>query len=68
MAIHSSILAWEIPWTEEPGELQSTESQRVEHDRRDLACRHAKEKKIKTLLHGHLLVQFREKKLTPVAF
>ena len=23
-AIHSSILAWEIPWTEEPGELQST--------------------------------------------
>ena len=23
MAIHSSILAWEIPWTEEPGELQS---------------------------------------------
>ena len=27
MAIHSSILAWEIPWTEEPGELQSTGSQ-----------------------------------------
>ena len=30
MATHSSILAWEIPWTEEPGELQSMESQRVE--------------------------------------
>jgi len=28
MAIHSSILAWRIPWTEEPGELQSIESQR----------------------------------------
>ena len=29
MATHSSILAWEIPWTEEPGGLQSTGSQRV---------------------------------------
>ena len=28
MAIHSGILAWRIPWTEEPGELQSIESQR----------------------------------------
>ena len=32
MAAHSSILAWEIQWTEEPGELQSTGSQRVGHD------------------------------------
>ena len=32
MATHSSIFAWEIPWTEEPGRLLSTESQRVEHD------------------------------------
>ena len=31
MAIHSSILAWRIPWTEEPGGLQSTGSQRVGH-------------------------------------
>ena len=31
-AIHSSILAWEIPWTEEPGELQSMRSQRIRHD------------------------------------
>ena len=31
-ATHSSILAWRIPWTEEPGELQSTGSQRVGHD------------------------------------
>ena len=29
MATHSSILAWEIPWTKEPGGLQSRESQRV---------------------------------------
>ena len=28
MATHSSILAWEIPWTEEPGKLQSMESQK----------------------------------------
>ena len=32
MANHSSILAWEIPWTEEPGGLQSMGSQRVGHD------------------------------------
>ena len=32
MATHSSILAWEIPWTEEPGGLQSTGSQRVRYD------------------------------------
>ena len=29
MSIHSSILAWEIPWTKEPSGLQSTESQRL---------------------------------------
>ena len=32
MATHSSILAWRIPWMEEPGRLQSTGSQRVRHD------------------------------------
>ena len=32
MATHSSILAWRIPWAEEPGGLQSTGSQRVRHD------------------------------------
>ena len=32
MATHSSILAWEIPWTEEPGGLQFRGSQRVRHD------------------------------------
>ena len=33
MATHSSVLVWRIPWTEEPGGLQSMGSQRVEHDR-----------------------------------
>ena len=32
MATHSSILAWRIPWTEEPARLQSVGSQRVGHD------------------------------------
>ena len=32
MATHSSTLAWKIPWTEEPGKLQSMGSQRVGHD------------------------------------
>ena len=37
MATHSSILAWRIPWTEEPDGLQSVGSQRVGHNRSDLA-------------------------------
>ena len=32
MATHSSVLAWRIPWSEEPGELQSIVLQRVGHD------------------------------------
>ena len=32
MATHSSILAWRIPWTEEPGRLQSMGLQRIRHD------------------------------------
>ena len=32
MATHSSIVAWRIPWTEEPGSLQSMRLQRVGHD------------------------------------
>ena len=42
MATHSSILAWESPWTEEPGGLQSIGSHRVRHDYSDLACMHAR--------------------------
>ena len=43
MAAHSRILAWEIPWTEEPGVLQSIRSQRVGHDlvtKQQLTCLH----------------------------
>ena len=32
MASHSSTLAWKIPWTEEPGRLESMGSQRIRHD------------------------------------
>ena len=32
IATHSSIIAWKIPWTEEPGGLQSMESQRIRQD------------------------------------
>ena len=38
IATHSSILAWRIPWTEEPGGLQSMGSQRVGHNCSDLAA------------------------------
>ena len=38
MAPHSSTLAWKIPWTEEPGRLQSMESLGVGHDWGDLAA------------------------------
>ena len=37
MKTHDSILVWRIPWTEEPNGLQSIGSQRVRHDRSDLA-------------------------------
>ena len=37
MAIHSSVIDWKIPWTEDPGGLQSMGSQRVRHD---LASKH----------------------------
>ena len=41
MATHSSSLTWRIPWTEEPGRLQSMGLQRVGHNWSDLANRHA---------------------------
>ena len=37
MATHPSVLAWRVPWTEEPGRLQSIESHRVGYTRNDLA-------------------------------
>ena len=44
MAPHSSNLAWKIPWTEEPGRLQSMGSRRVGHDSSDLAAVQSLEK------------------------
>ena len=38
MATHSNIFAWRMPWTEEPGGLQSMESQSVGHNRSNLGC------------------------------
>ena len=38
MATHSIILAWRMPWTEEPGRRQSIGLQRIGHDWSDLAC------------------------------
>jgi len=43
MATHSSILAWRTPWTEKPGRQLSRESQRVGHDRSNLAHTHTYE-------------------------
>ena len=53
MASHSSILAWRILWTEEPGGLLSMESHRVGHDCSDLVCTHALEKEMAT--HSSIL-------------
>ena len=41
MVTHSSILTWRIPWTKDPDGLQSTGSQIVGHNLRDLASKHA---------------------------
>ena len=46
MATHSSILAWRILWTEEPGGLLSIGSHRVRHDWSSLGCMHALEKEM----------------------
>ena len=48
MATHSSVLAWRIPGTGEPGGLPSLGSHRVGHDSSNLACMHALEKEMAT--------------------
>ena len=48
METHSSILAWRIMWTEEPGGLLSMGSHRVRHDGSDLACMRALEEGMAT--------------------
>ena len=58
MATRSSILDWIIPWTEEPGELQSTGSQRIGHDWSDWARTHTAE-------NHDLLLYFRPRPRNP---
>ena len=53
MATHSSILAWRVLWTGEPGGLLSIGSHGIGHDRSDLACMHALEKEMAT--HSSIL-------------
>ena len=54
MATHTSILAWEIPWTEEPGGLQSMGLQRVRGtDRPSKHTKHLSEKKNTNSKHTH---------------
>ena len=59
MATHSAILAWRIPWTEEPGELQSIGSQRVQQGSSDLACVPAH---VRTHTHTHHPTHFSSRK------
>ena len=48
LAAHSSTLAWRLPWTEEPGGLQFTGSQRIRHDRSNLVHTHARRQLLKS--------------------
>ena len=69
MATHSSIPAWGIPWTEEPGRLQSMGSQKVRHDLITKQQKHIcypqfkkknknkKKKPLETLLLNHLVAK-----------
>ena len=49
LAIHSSILAWRIPWTEEPGGLPPMGLRRVRHDWSDLASTHSAHRAVQTV-------------------
>ena len=71
MATHSSILAWRIPWTEEPGRLQSMWSQRVGPNYSDLACTHTGFKetwKPELKVHTALLALIAARPAWPVSF
>ena len=57
IATHSSILAWDIPWIEQPGGLQSIGSQRVGHDLSDLACTHTKRDLAFPLNHREVILE-----------
>ena len=53
MASHSSIFSWRIPWTKEPGRLQSIGSQRVKCNWSNLACTHTCIKHQSTYMHKY---------------
>ena len=53
MATHSSILAWKIPWTEEPGRLQFVGLERVGRDWSDLVHIHSRSLKRRSLIHRY---------------
>ena len=57
MANHYSILAWRVPWTEEPGRLHSIGLKTVRHDWRDLTCTNAQ---IKHNIHCSWICSFNE--------
>ena len=69
MATHSSILAWRIPWTEEPGRLQSMGSQRAGHDWSDLAWTHARTGRLsaKNITNAHIHPSASQKRDTGVS-
>ena len=64
MATHSSILAWRIPWTEEPGGLQSTGSQRFGHDWATSLSRGEVRPTSKSLIMSHLVPHHWSKHIT----
>ena len=63
MATHSSTLAWEIPWMEEPGGLQSMGLQGIRHNGRDLAAASTEEGKrnLKTIRADREVTIYRAK-------
>ena len=57
MAIHSSILAWRIPWTEEPEGLQSMGHRKLDTTESNLACTALGKKQSKRITYHHLKKQ-----------
>ena len=67
MATHSRTLARRVPWTEEPGGLQSVGLQRVGHKRSDLACTHLNES-LSTNVPGCIIHSSQEVETAQVPF
>ena len=62
MATHSSIVAWRIPWAEEPGRLQSIGLQRVGHEGLSAELLQSNSAKHMLFLHPHVLSQVQGRK------